>query len=255
MPRRLIESGRLEIKGAGARFKQKGTLQAHDENLAHLTALRARATPLPQAKLFLDFEFESVVFRVWQEATLVSYKDFLEKVEFSGIENFRALVRYAGNALEAGARDAATEEFAAGKPPERFANTEELALYDEAVRAGTPPPAPMRGVASTAAAPAAGETERRARAEAAWTQFSADIERAKSERKRPEAPLIGGMVSFIGVVVMAISLRTWVWTRSWDDTKPQVQPLLALGMLTGLALVVVGIVFVRRSARPANDPD
>lgn len=244
--RKLIDAGRLELKGAAARFKSRGTLEAFDRNLAHLDKVRVRMTPAPELKLFADVEFPDEVFRIWQETTVVNYKEFLDKVEFSGLENFRALARHLTRAVGESGHDAATREFAEKKaPPERFVSPEEFEAYDAAVT-GKPFPTPSRlpvpvAVAGPAAVPG---TDKRA-AEQAWKRFA--VEAAAAKREDPNGALLGGAVlSAFGALMMMVSVVALMRARKLPEDAPNVFPLLAVGLALGMALVLAGILFMRR---------
>ena len=170
MSRRIIDSGRLEMKGAEVRFKQKGTLEAFDRNIADLERVFVRSTAAPNIRLFADFVFPHEVFRVWQDATLVNYKEFLEKVELAGLENFRALLRHATQASAGETLDATSRAFSEGSAlPERFVNKDEHDDYDRALARGESTGA--KGVPKPRP-PAPAAAKMKAEVEAAWEEMA-----------------------------------------------------------------------------------
>ncbi len=249
--KRIVEAGRLELKGAGARFKQKGTLEAFDRNLASLRHVRVRQTPAPRLAIFADFEFEDAVFRVWQDSTLIPYKDFLEKVEPMGLANFRAMIGYATRALSG--NDLATTEFVAGKPPERFATNGELAAYDEAMAAGGASPAAPAPAAKVAPPERAKE---KVVAEA-WQTFAGEIRKEQAESRRV-SPLPGFALVVMGLTfgaISALTMRRAIWIPEGAKGRGATFLFVALGFLFSLALLVTGFVFLRRAAASATrDP-
>ena len=231
----------MELRGADARFKQKDTLEAHDRNLAGLAKVLVRVTPSPELKLFADFIFAEEIFRVWQEATLVNYKEFLPKVEFSGLDNFRALVRYGSRALPGG--DTATREFyEQNKPPERFLSKEEMALYEAAVLAGTAPPARGGDIPLSAST----TLEKKAIAEREWKKFAVELAQVRAER--PDNSIAaGGTLAVLGAMIVLVSVVALQRARHLPEGAPRVYPLIALGAMIGMALLVFGVAYLRKS--------
>ena len=243
--RKLIDAGRLELKGAAARFKSRGTLEAFDRNLGDLGKIRARMTPAPDLKLFVDVEFPGDVFRVWQESTVVNYRDFLDKVEFSGIDNFRALIRHLTTAVGETGHDAATREFAEKKaPPERFVSADELAAYDAAITGAKVP----ASAAALPVAPSATELEKKRAAEIAWKKFA--VEAAVEKRDPPNTALLGGLVlAAFGALMMVVSVLALAQSRGLPEDAPNVYPIIAVGLALGLTSVIAGVLFMRRKPR------
>lgn len=243
--KRIVDAGRLEIRGADARFKEKGTLEAFDRNLAKLVRVRVRQTPAPKLALFADFEFDDAVFRVWQESTLIPYKEFLENVQPAGLANFRAMIGYVTRALAE--NDLATKEFAGGRPPERFATNQELADYDAAISDGKAPRARAPVVAPVA--------PKERVVDEAWKQFASDIEKERAENRRV-SPLPGFTLLVMGMTFGLMSVITLSRAvRIEEETRGRGATFLfvILGLVFSLALLVAGAVFVRRSVA-TRDP-
>jgi len=249
MPRRIIEAGRLEVKGAAVRFKEKGTLAASDRNLAELTTVRVRTTPAPSLRLFADFVFPGEVFRIWQDATLINFREFLEKVAPAGPENFRATVAYLTRALPPEGADVTTREFTDGKPAERFANKDELSLYDRALEGKS-------GKAAPAPAPppvAESDSAKLSRTEDAWRQFEGDIARERTSREESlsSARSLSLLLCVLGLVVVTFSFVLFIRANHaahLDERKTSLLPITAVGILIGLALGTVGLVYLRRGS-------
>ena len=246
-----MEVGRLEIRGAQVRFKNKATLEASDRNLATLVKVLVRVTPTPESRIFADFVFPGEIFRVFQEAALVNYKEFLPKVEFSGIDNFRALVRYTTQALPPEAGDLATFEFASRKAPaERFFTKDEMAAYEAAIVAGSAPPAraPAQADAAVPLQPA-DDAARKAAAEQAWKRFAIELAAEKQKEPRNEPAIAGAALAALGAALILGSLIALTKSRQLPENAPNVLPFIALGAILGMAFVILGLVYLRRTGR------
>lgn len=266
MSRRIVDSGRMEIRGAQIRFKQKGTLEAFDRNVADLQRVFVRSTPAPDIRLFADFVFESDVFRVWQESTLVNYKEFLEKVEFAGLENFRALMRYTTRAGGPDLLDPTSRAFAeSNAPPERFVNKDELGDYDHALSRGDAA-APGRGIVKTPAATAASadrdRAAQRAAVEEAWNQLAPQLA-AEEQKTREEAkgvvPLAGGMLVLLGLVTATLVIQSFrnalrIQAANPDAGRASVTLVFVVGGLIAMGFLLLGGVYLVRASR-SKRPD
>jgi len=264
MSRRIIDSGRLEMKGAEVRFKQKGTLEAFDRNLAELERVFVRSTAAPNIRLFADFVFPHEVFRVWQDATLVNYKEFLEKVELAGLENFRALLRHATKASAGETFDATSRAFSEGSPPERFVNKDEHDDYDRALcrsesreAGGVPRGAAARGESTGAkGAPKARPPEpvavkKKAEVEAAWEEMAPLLaaEEKSDTTGQNLAPIAGITFIAVGAVTAILMLRAYVYVRSLEafaDNSARFLAPIAGGGALAIAFFVIGGIYLRR---------
>ena len=249
MSRRIVDTGRLELKGAEVRFKQKGTLEASDGNLADLERVYVRSTAAPNIRLFADFVFPDHVFRVWQDATLVNYKDFLEKVELAGLENFRALVRHVTKAGSADVLDATSRAFAENAgPPERFVNKDELDDYDRALgrgestgSKGVPRPRPAEPEAA----------KKKQQVEEAWKELApllAEEEKADGTGKNL-TPIAGITFIAVGLVTALLMARAYFWVRGLDrcaDNQMRFLAPIAGGAALSIAFVLIGALYLRR---------
>lgn len=263
--RKLIETGRAEFRGAAVRFKERGTLEAHDRNLADLSRLRVRMTPAPQLETFADFEFTDAVFRVHQQSTVINYKEFLERVEFAGLANFRAMVRHASRALPEGEQDLATKAFAeTNGAAERFANRDELAAYDAAVTRGARAarvsavhalPDDVDVPLALAAAPPAGTTDAQRMAEMAFQRMAVGLAREEAADRPGRSPVAGLSVVALGAMVMMASMAALLRSRNLPEGAPNVLPLVAIGLAAGLGLAILGMVYVSRHARDTREAD
>ncbi len=251
MPSGTVEVGRLEIRGAQVRFKNKATLEASDRNLATLVKVLVRVTPTPESRIFADFVFPGEIFRVFQESALVNYKEFLPKVEFSGIDNFRALVRYATQALPSDGGDLATLEFASrNAPAERFFTKDEMTAYETAIVAGSAPPARAPAQAdATAPLPPDGEAARKAAAEQAWKRFAVELAAEKQKEPGKEPVIAGAALASLGAALILGSLIALTKTRHLPENAPNVFPFIALGAILGMAFVILGLIYLRRTGR------
>ena len=255
MSRRIVDTGRLELKGAEVRFKQKGTLEAFDRNLADLERVFVRSTAAPNIRLFADFVFPEDVFRVWQDATLVNYKDFLEKVELAGLENFRAMVRHSTKAGHGDVLDATSRAFAerAG-PPERFVNKDELDDYDRALARGESTGA--KGVPKPRL-PEPETAKKKAQVEEAWKELApllAAEEKADGAGKNL-APIAGVSFIAVGLVTAVLMARAYFWVRSLDkfaDNQMRFLAPIAGGAALSIAFVLIGALYLRRGTARAE---
>lgn len=259
---RVVEIGRVEVKGAAARLKQKGTLEAHDVNLADLRRVYVRVTPSPELRLFADLVFtHERVFRFWQDVTLVNYRDFLEKVELTGVDNFRALVRHATKVSPEKLLDAASREFAFdGRNAERFVSREEMGEYESAILAGASPaprPTPAAAGAPATVPAAAGpavemsEAERKIATETAWVRFTAQVAAERAERAR-EPKFAALAVTGMGMLILAMSMVAFLreqFIHAHGISTKQINglPLIAIGAIAGLVMVGAGLLFLRRA--------
>lgn len=248
MSRRIIDSGRLEMKGAEVRFKQKGTLEAFDRNLAELERVFVRSTAAPNIRLFADFVFPHEVFRVWQDATLVNYKEFLEKVELAGLENFRALLRHATKASAGETFDATSRAFSEGSPPERFVNKDEHDDYDRALARGESTGA--KG-APKARPPEPAAVKKKAEVEAAWQEMAPLLaaEEKSDSSGQNLAPIAGITFIAVGAVTAILMLRAYVYVRSLEafaDNSARFLAPIAGGGALAIAFFVIGGIYLRR---------
>lgn len=250
MSRRIVDTGRLELKGAEVRFKQKGTLEAFDRNFADLERVFVRSTAAPNIRLFADFVFPHDVFRVWQDATLVNYKEFLEKVELAGLENFRAMIRHATRAGSDQILDATSRAFAASSgPPERFVNKDELDDYDRALARGE-----SAGSAKGAAKPRPPEPEtakKKAQVEEAWNELAPILaaEEKSDAAGQNLAPIAGVTFLAVGVVTALLMVRAFVWVRGldrFDGNELRFLAPIAGGGVVSIVFLVMGALYLRR---------
>jgi len=251
---RIVDTGRVEVKGASLRFKQKGTLEAFDRNAADLLRVYVRVTPSPDLKLFADFVFPEEIFRVWQESALINYKDFLEKVELVGIDNFRGFLRHVTRALPDSGIDTSSRDFAhKGLPPERFVSKDELADYDKAILAGLAPHAAEANAgAGASATPAAraeaaalSEAQKREAAERAWKQFAPEIAAERAARKE-QPPIAAAALTFLGGMLVLASLVAFTRQREIaHDSQINLLPMIAIGGVAGLGLLIAGLLYLR----------
>ena len=259
MSRRIVECGRIEVKGAVVRFKQKGTLEASDRNLADLEKLFVRATPSPELRLFADFVFAGDVFRVWQDSTLVNYKDFLEKVELAGIGNFRAMLRHVTRADPERSLDATSRAFAEGRGnAERFVNKDELADYDRALARGDAAPGARRparvstaGGGTATPAPERETSRKRAAAEEAWAKLAPQLAAEEQADRGTQnlAPIAGATLLLVSLLTAGLVGRAYVYVRAEFTTVPsKLYVALALGALIALAFFLGGVLYLRRPA-------
>ena len=257
MSRRIIDTGRVEVKGAELRFKQKGTLEAFDRNVADLERVYVRSTPSPDIRLFTDFVFAGDVFRVWQDSTLINYKDFLEKVEMAGLENYRGFLRYTTRAAGPELLDPTSRSFAeSNAPPERFVNKDELSDYDRALTRGDAA-APARGAAKTATR-VSNETNtaaKRAVIEQAWNEMApqlAEEEQAGRQDSANLVPMAGMLLVFLGTAIALFVIRAFRTAlaveraRDMDSTSKGV---FVVGGLVALAFLVMGGLYLVRASR------
>lgn len=246
MSRRIVDTGRVEMKGAEVRFKQKGTLEAFDRNIADLERVFVRSTPSPDIHLFADFVFPHEVFRVWQDSTLVNYKDFLEKVDLAGIENFRSMVGYVTQAAAPEALDATSRDFAGKRgPPERFVNRDELGDYDRALARGENSPTSRKPAPSREQA--AGHQKAQA-VEEAWKELAPQLAAVESQARVRSGPIAGAVLIGLGIVTALFVGRAFLHFRAqqFERTSPAIVGVFAAGGVLALAFLVMGAVYLRR---------
>lgn len=255
MSRRIVDSGRVEVKGAQVRFKQKGTLEAFDRNLAELERVFVRSTPAPDIHLFADFVFPQNVFRVWQDSTLVNYKDFLEKVELAGLENFRSMIRYVTQAAP-DTLDTTSRAFVEKSgPPDRFVNKDELADYDRALARGDASPAERR---PAAAIPERETSKKQAAVEAAWEELAPALaEHEKADRGSTSvAPLAGAVLIMLGLATAFLVIVSFRNALRWQQVHPDRSIASSMIVFAGggalaIAFLLLGALYVHRASKAA----
>jgi hypothetical protein len=260
MSRRIVDCGRAEVKGALVRFKQKGTLEAFDRNFAELERVFVRSTPAPDIRLFADFVFPGDVFRVWQDSTLVNYKEFLSKVELAGLENFRSMVGYVTQAAP-DRLDATSRAFAdKSGAPDRFVNKDELADYDRALARGDATFAERRPV--PAAARVAPERGKQAAVEAAWKELAPQLaEQEKAERGGQNvAPIAGAVLIALGVATATLVVLAFRGTMRWQQAHPDESTGSSMAVFAGggvlaLGFLLVGMLYLYRASKAARKDD
>lgn len=250
MPRRIVDTGRVEVKGAVVRFKQKGTLEASDRNLAELERVLVRATPSPELRTFADLVFPHEVFRVWQDSTLVNYKDFLDKVELAGIGNFRSMLAHLTRAAPETALDATSRAFVdSAGPPERFVNKDELADYDRAVGRGGEAPARGARTAATRSEAQPGTAERRAAAEAAWEELAPSLAESETTRTASLAPIAGGAFLALALITAVLSVRLLMAVQRMERIPAPFAGAIAGSAAIALLFFIGGVIYLRRGRR------
>lgn len=251
MARRIVECGRVEVRGAVVRFKERGTLEASDRNVADLERVYVRTTPSPELRVFVDLIFAEDVFRVWQDASLLNYKDFLEKVAFAGPENFRAFVRHVTTASPDTLLDATGRAYVGGGAPERFLNRDERSDYDRALARGDATPAARQQPrASVPAAPPAAVSplEAKKAVEAAWQEMAPALVENDATDAQGLGRIFGGALLMLGLVLGAGALRVLVHLLSLQEERRAAAFLgvVAAGGLASVAFVVLGAIYLRR---------
>lgn len=251
--RRIVECGRVEVKGAVVRFKERGTLEASDRNLGELERVFVRTTPSPELRLFADLIFAGHVFRVWQDQSLINYKEFLEKVAFAGPENFRSFVRYVTQASPDTILDATSRNYAdAAAPAERFVNKDELADYDRALTRGDAAAAARRAPAAAAAAAGTepSTAEKQKAVEAAWQEMAPALEEDPAADTQRVGKLLGGALLALGVILGAGALRVLLHVMSLNEEKRSTAfvGVVAAGGLAAVAFLALGVIYLRRAS-------
>ena len=248
--RAIVQVARLELEQNTLRFKQLGTLERHDVSLEDVEKVFVRLSPHPDKQIIADVISRDTVYRCTEGKTLINYPTFLSDVAPGGLENYRRFVAFLVE--KSAQQDPATEEFAAGKPPEAFASREEMLAYDAYLEGresilpeSAPTPSPV-----TAEAAADADVEK------VWAEHAAQLRQEAAASSSGIDPRLGGyaMVALGGVIgIGGMLLMMAVLMHPDLGSNVSLIGILALCAFIGVVFMISGLVILRRAQQLAGD--